>query len=166
MKPLAALIIALGLSACSSTDSGGLLPMPPLSAPENQLLARNPGGAWADAAPLAGLQDAGAACATTDKGSACLLQGDATQPNRNLATAREGRCLARWSGGPGTSAATVTLHRNAFPSQRAPLFERLYYLLNSGGPLDVTSRLTDPAGFTRLCDQLLRRDPLTTWVYD
>ena len=140
--------------------------MPPLSSPESKLQARGPGGAWVDDAPLVGLQSAGADCATTSAGSACLLTGDASAPNRNLATARDGRCLARWRDTPGTNVATVTLHRNAFPPPRAPRFERLYYPSNSGAEFDVSARMTDPEAFTRLCDQLLQSDALTTRVYD
>ena len=165
MKRLTALILAIGLSACGAAGPQGLIPSAPLSEPENRLLARSAGGAWADAAPLAGLQtSASADCATTSMGAACLLRGDGTGPDRNLATARDGRCLATWAGGTGTTVATVTLHRNAFPSQRSPRFERLYYLMNRGDFLDVTSRLTDPAAFTRLCDQLLQRDTLVKRV--
>lgn len=167
MKRLTALILALGVSACGAAGPQGLIPSAPLSEPENRLLARSAGGAWADAAPLAGLQTSDAAsCATTSAGSACVLRGDGSGSNRSLATAGEGRCLARWATGPGTSVATVTLHRNAFPTPRGARYERLYYLLNSGDLLDATSRLTDPAGFTRLCDQLLQPDTLVKRVHD
>ena len=91
---------------------------------------------------------------------------EGTGSSRNLATAREGRCLARWTTGTGTTVATVTLHRTGIPSQRSPRHERLYYLMNGGGFPDVTSRLTDPAAFTRLCDQLLQPDTLVTRVPD
>lgn len=161
MKPLAALVMALGLSACAVSAPGGLVPAATLSDPESRLLARDSGGAWADPAPLSGLRAAGTAqCATTPKGSACLLQDEGTGTNRGLATAPKGRCLASWTVGAGTTVATVTLHRNAFPTPRGARYERLYYMLNSGGMLDVTSRLTDPAAFARLCDQLLQPDTL------
>ncbi|TRW95468.1 hypothetical protein FNJ84_15885 [Paracoccus sp. M683] len=166
MKPLAALIVTLGLSACALTEPGGLASLPPLSDPESRLVARGPGGAWADAAPLAGLESAGAECATTSKGAACLLKGDAATPDRSLATAREGRCLARSGPGQGTTVTVVTLHRNASSSPRRPRFERLYYPVNSGAWPDVTSRLSDPAAFTRLCDQLLQPDTLATRIDD
>lgn len=167
MKPLATLIVVLGLSACATADMGGAVQTASPSAPENLLLAREPGGAWTHAAPLSGLDGTpGAECATTSKGTACLLQGDAAAPDRGLATVRDGRCLARWGSGPGTRPGIVTLHRNAEAAPRAPRFERLYYPLNSGKPLDATSRLTDPAAFTRLCDQILQPDSLTTRVLD
>lgn len=168
MKLPAILIAALGLSACTATGLELLAPPAPPSALESRFLARGTGGAWADATPLAEIQASGSArCATTSKGAACLLPGDETGPGSNLATARAGRCLARWSGdGTGTTVAIVTLHRSAFPTERSPRYERLYYLLNSEELHDPASRLTDPAGFTRLCDQLLQPDILPTRIRD
>ncbi|MFD1882201.1 hypothetical protein [Paracoccus pacificus] len=163
-----ALTFVLGLTACAESGPGVLFPNAAPDGPEALLLARTPGGAWADPAPLATLQASGSAsCASTDKGTACVLRAAGTNGNQSLATARDGRCVANWGGGTnGTGVATVALHRNAFPTTRDPRRETLFYPLNSGRPLDATPRMADAAAFTRFCDQLLQPDRVMTQVHE
>lgn len=166
MKHLSALACLIGLSACTVAGTDRLIPTAPMSTPETRLTARVDGGNWADAAPLAGLQATeGANCATTAKGTACLLPADDASPNRGLATADNGRCLARWRGTENVSG-TLTLYRNAFPTTHSPRRETLLYMMNSSDAFGIAQRLTDPAAFTRLCDQLLQPDVLTRKARD
>lgn len=130
---------------------------------ERRLLARDPAGGWIDAAPLAGLlAKAPASCARTRDGTACAIAAPIARGgtyHRSLAATDDGRCVALWGGetlGGGTIPAVMTLHRRA--GWTAERFERLYFFLNSGRPLDATPRLTDPSRFARYCLTMLQPD--------